>query len=193
MPSAVVRLIRGGRPLEGIHDADTRREWARAGRCGYPPRQRARATRPAEEDEEPGARGYWDASIASTANAYVTAGLAIYALVQNPSLMTSEDFYLILYMWLGGLCAGVSSRPSSDGMVRGADAASRRRGWRKCDGASLSAQPGWTSARPPASARPMLFEIDSTRPSAPSVNCALSCQYVRILVPYSASTLVGDE
>jgi hypothetical protein len=44
--------------------------------------------------EEPGARGYWDASIASTANAYVTAGLAIYALVQNPSLMTSEDFYL---------------------------------------------------------------------------------------------------
>lgn len=62
-----------------------------------PPTQRRRFLIPktyAKLGEEPGARGYWDASIASTANAYVTAGLAIYALVQNPSLMTSEDFYL---------------------------------------------------------------------------------------------------
>jgi len=44
--------------------------------------------------QEPGARGYWDASMASTANAYVTGGLGIWAFVQTPSLMTSEDLYL---------------------------------------------------------------------------------------------------
>lgn len=39
---------------------------------------------------EPGAQGYWDASFASTANSFVTAGLAIHAFMRSPSLMTSE-------------------------------------------------------------------------------------------------------
>ena len=43
---------------------------------------------------EPGAQGYWDASFASTANSFVTAGLAIHAFMRSPSLMTSEDLYL---------------------------------------------------------------------------------------------------
>ena len=40
--------------------------------------------------KEPGQQGYWDASFASTVNSFVTAGLAIRAIVRTPSLTTSE-------------------------------------------------------------------------------------------------------
>lgn len=43
--------------------------------------------------KQPGACGYWDASVASTVNAFVNVGLTVVAIAREPTLMTSDDAF----------------------------------------------------------------------------------------------------